>query len=64
MFWDAGNVFTTASRFTLTDLRHTLGAGLRVVLPFGALSFDFAEALNAKMNDETVWFHFAFGYAF
>ena len=64
VFWDAGNVFTTASAFTLTDLRHSLGAGLRVVLPFGALSFDFVEALNAQMNDETVWFHFAFGYAF
>ena len=29
-----------AARFRLSDLRHSVGAGLRFVLPFGALRFD------------------------
>jgi outer membrane protein assembly factor BamA len=34
------------------------------VLPFGALRFDWAEAVNAQINDETTLWHFSFGYAF
>ncbi|GEM_PF-6810925 len=64
VYWDAGNVFTTAGQFRLSDLRHSVGAGLRFVLPFGALRFDWAEALNAQINDETTRWHFSFGYAF
>ena len=37
---------------------------LRFVLPFGALRFDWAEVLNAQINDETTRLHFSFGYAF
>ena len=64
VYWDAGNVFTTAGELRLSDLRHTVGAGLRFVLPFGALRFDWAEALNAQIDDETTRWHFSFGYAF
>ena len=64
VYWDAGNVFTTAAQFRLGDLRHSVGAGLRFVLPFGALRFDWAEVLNAEIDDETTRLHFSFGYAF
>ena len=76
LFWDAGNVWATRGGFRLGDLKHSVGAGLRVVLPFGALRFDYAEALNpcslealqrrpiSSCAAEIVRFHFAFGYAF
>lgn len=64
VYWDAGNVFGLAKQFRLSDLRHSVGAGLRFVLPFGAIRFDWAEALNAQPTDETTRFHFSFGYAF
>ncbi len=64
VYWDAGNVFGLAKQFRLSDLRHSVGAGLRFVLPFGAIRFDWAQALNAQPTDETTRFHFSFGYAF
>ncbi len=76
VFWDAGNVWATTKQFSFFDLKHTIGAGLRVVLPFGALRFDYAEPLNPCTVEElervpitpcaaeTVRFHFSFGYAF
>ena len=76
LFWDAGNVWGTTGGISLVDLRHSVGAGLRVVLPFGALRFDFAEPLNPcspealgerPISDcaaDVVRFHFSFGYAF
>jgi len=63
-YWDAGNVFARAKDFRFADLRHSVGAGLRFVLPFGAIRFDWAEVLNAHPEDETTRFHFSFGYAF
>ncbi len=64
VYWDAGNVFAFANQFRLSDLRQSLGAGLRFVLPFGAIRFDWAKALNPQPQDETTRFHFSFGYAF
>ena len=76
VYWDAGNVWATTKLFSFRDLRHTVGAGVRVVLPFGALRFDYAEPLNPCTAEEiahvpispcaadTVRFHFSFGYAF
>ena len=61
---DAGNVFATARQFRLSDLRVSAGAGLRFVLPFGAIRFDWAEVLNPQPMDETTRWHFSFGYAF
>jgi len=45
-------------------LRHSLGAGLRFVLPVGAIRFDWARVLNPKPEDRLNRFHFSFGYAF
>jgi outer membrane protein assembly complex protein YaeT len=76
IYWDAGNVWGNPKEFSFTDLRHTIGAGVRIVLPFGALRFDYAEPLNPCTDEEraltpispcaadTVRFHFSFGYAF
>jgi len=76
VFWDAGNVWATTGDLSLADLKHSIGAGVRIVLPFGALRFDYAEPLNtctleqlaarpfSNCAAEVMKFHFSFGYAF
>ena len=76
VFWDARDVWGATREFSLADLKHSIGGGLRVVLPFGALRFDYAEPLNPCTREqlearpvslcaaEIVRFHFSFGFAF
>jgi outer membrane protein assembly factor BamA len=76
VYWDAGNVWATTEEFSFADLRHSVGAGVRFVLPFGAIRLDYAEPLNPCSPEDiarvpispcaadTVRFHFSFGYAF
>jgi outer membrane protein insertion porin family len=63
-FYDAGNVFLNASDFRLFDLRHSAGAGLRVVLPFGLLRFDYAWVLDRQPGEKASRFWFNFNHAF
>ncbi len=64
VFWDAGNVFGRAKEFSLRQLKHSAGAGIRFVLPFGAIRLDWARVLNPDDEESTSRLHFAFGYAF
>ncbi len=64
VFWDAGNVFGRAEAFSLSQLKHSAGAGIRFVLPFGAIRLDWARVLNPDDDASTSRWHFAFGYAF
>ncbi len=63
-FYDAGNVFLNASDFRLFDLRHSAGAGLRLVLPFGLLRFDYAWVLDRQPGEKASRFWFNFNHAF
>ncbi|MEE9263015.1 MAG: translocation/assembly module TamB domain-containing protein, partial [Vicinamibacteria bacterium] len=63
-YLDVGEVYPTVKSVRLGGLRVSAGAGLRVVLPFGPLRFDWAEVLNPQENDRLTRFHFSFGYAF
>jgi outer membrane protein assembly factor BamA len=63
-YFDIGEVYPKVSEIRLSDLRLTAGAGLRVVLPFGPLRFDWAEVLNPRQEDRISRFQFSFGYAF
>jgi outer membrane protein assembly complex protein YaeT len=63
-FYDAGNVFLNASDFRLFDLRHSAGAGLRVVFPFGLLRFDVAWVLDRQPGEKTSRFWFNLNHAF
>jgi outer membrane protein assembly complex protein YaeT len=63
-YFDIGEVYPKVSDIGLSDLRLTAGAGLRVVLPFGPLRFDWAEVLNPRQEDRISRFQFSFGYAF
>ena len=64
VFYDIGNVFANVSDLSLSDLRHTAGVGVRLVLSFGVLRLDWARILDLQEGEDPSRFHFSFGYAF
>ena len=44
------------------DFRHSLGTALRIVLPVGFASFEWAWPLDPKVGDSSWRFHFNFGF--
>jgi outer membrane translocation and assembly module TamA len=48
VFYDTGNVFEKAADFTVRDLTHTGGAGLRYQTPFGPVRVDLGVNLQPK----------------
>ena len=63
-FYDAGNAFEELSDMSLAKLRSSVGAGLRVELPFGLLRFDWAWPLDPREGDDPWQFIFSLGHAF
>jgi len=63
-FYDAGNVFETASDMSLRDLRQSAGLGVRFELPFGLLRFDWARVLDRREGEKPWRFIFSLGHAF
>lgn len=64
VFYDAGNVFLLASKARLSDLRHCAGVGLRYLLPFGPIRFDFAYVFDPEPNENRYRFILTLGHAF
>ena len=64
VFWDAGNAWLLANEFSLRDLRHSVGAGLRVMLPFGPVRIEYAFILNRRETEPRGRFVFGLGHAF
>jgi outer membrane protein assembly complex protein YaeT len=64
VFWDAGNVWLTSSGFSLTDLRQSVGAGLRVMFPFGPIRLEYAWVLDPREGESKGRFVFGLGHAF
>jgi outer membrane protein assembly complex protein YaeT len=64
VFYDTGNVFARVKDLQLSELRHSAGWGLRLVLPFGALRLDWARILDLEEGETPSRWHFSFGYAF
>ena len=60
-FYDAGNAFAQPSDMRLSELRHSVGAGLRFELPFGLLRFDWARVLDPQEDDSAIAFHLQLG---
>ena len=46
LFYDTGNVWTDSWAINLSDLRHSVGTGLRYMTPVGPLRFDVGYQLN------------------
>lgn len=71
-FADAGNVWTNAWDFNLTDLRYDIGPGFRYNTPIGPIRVDLGYQLNpipgllvkGKPQTRRVRFHFSIGQAF
>ena len=63
-FYDAGNVFAKPSDIRLSELRQNVGAGLRLVLPFGLIRFDWARILDVREGEDPWRFVFSLGHAF
>jgi outer membrane protein assembly factor BamA len=64
VFYDTGNVFLLASKVRLSDLRHCAGVGLRYLLPFGPIRFDFAYTLDPEPGEKRYRFILTLGHAF
>ncbi|HET9316071.1 MAG TPA: outer membrane protein assembly factor, partial [Vicinamibacteria bacterium] len=64
LFWDAGNVWQTSSELDLGDLRHSAGAGLRYIFPFGPIRIEYAWILGRRAGEPAGRFVFGLGHAF
>lgn len=64
VFFDAGNVYLTASDFDPLDLRYSAGVGIRFNFPFGLLRLDWARAFDRRPGEEASQLWFSFGHAF
>jgi outer membrane protein assembly complex protein YaeT len=63
-FTDVGNVFPRLSDFSLTDLRETVGVGLRVRTPWFLLRGDYGFLLDRRAGEPRGRFYFSLGQAF
>jgi outer membrane protein assembly factor BamA len=63
-FWDAGNVWLTAGELDAGDLRHSVGAGLRYIFPFGPIRVEYAWILGRREGEPTGRLVFGLGHAF
>jgi outer membrane protein insertion porin family len=64
VFWDAGNVWLLSGSFGLGDLRQSVGAGLRLMFPFGPIRLEYAWVVNPKPGEPKGHFVFGLGHAF
>jgi len=63
-FFDAGNVFATASDFEADELRYSIGLSGLWLSPLGPIVLSVAAPLNDQSEDETESFQFSFGVPF
>ncbi len=49
-FYDGGNVFENVHQIGLSEISHTVGAGLRVRTPFGPIRIDYGLNLNLSQQ--------------
>jgi outer membrane protein insertion porin family len=63
-FFDAGQVWSTAQKVSLQDLRASVGIAAVWVSPFGPLKFSLAQPINEKEGDKLQRFQFQMGTTF
>lgn len=64
-FLDAGQVYGESEKFSVSDLRYSMGVGLSWISPFGPLRLSLALPLNEKSGiDRIERLQFTFGSAF
>ena len=60
-FFDMGNSFGGSDKFSITDLRRSVGFGARWMSPFGPLRVELGFPLNKQSGDETSVLGFTLG---
>ena len=60
-FFDMGNAFGGSQGFSFSDLRRSVGAGVRWMSPFGPLRVELGFPLNKQPHDETSVLGFSIG---
>ena len=60
-FFDMGNSFGESQKFSITDLRRSVGFGARWMSPFGPLRVELGFPLNKQSGDETSVIGFTIG---
>jgi outer membrane protein insertion porin family len=63
-FWDGGNAWLDPDDVRWTDIRTTVGGGLRLNTPVGPLRLDYGHKLNWNPGEAHGAFHFTLGHAF
>ncbi|HEX5044299.1 MAG TPA: outer membrane protein assembly factor BamA [Candidatus Polarisedimenticolaceae bacterium] len=64
VFYDAGNAFLKPADFRWSEIRHVLGAGIRVDTPIGPLRVEYGHKLDRKEGESAGEIFIAFGNAF
>ncbi len=64
LFSDIGNVFSRLSDFSLSDLRKSAGAGVRLRTPWFLIRGDYGILLDRRQDEPRGRFYFSIGQAF
>lgn len=64
LFVDSGNVWQRHQDVRWTDVKTTVGSGIRYNTPVGPLRFDYGHKLNWQPGEAHGAFHFTLGHAF
>jgi outer membrane protein assembly complex protein YaeT len=63
-FLDIGNVYPEIGDLSLTDLRESVGLGVRYLTPIGPIRLDYGHKLDRRPGEAAGRFHLTIGYAF
>lgn len=63
-FWDGGNTWLDQDDIRWTDIKTTVGMGVRYNTPVGPLRLDYGHKLNWQPGEAHGTFHFTLGHAF
>ena len=64
LFYDAGNVYARPSGFSLDEIRHVLGIGMRLETPIGPLRIEYGRKVDRRPGESSGEVFFAIGNAF
>jgi len=64
LFYDGGNVWSTAGEMDLSDLRHVVGSGVRLETPIGPIRAEYGRKLDRREGESRGEFFLSIGTAF